>query len=63
MGREEAFLSLSLEIGGFIQLVGYFKTNYPGLHMDRGLVSSLARYALSVDFDFYYLYSDAREDS
>ena len=63
MGREEAFLSLSLENGGVIQLVGYFNANYPGLHLDRGLVSSLARYALSVDFDFYYLYSDAREDS
>jgi hypothetical protein len=41
-----------------MQLVAYFKTNYPGLHLRRELVESLAEYALSVDFDFYYLYSD-----
>ena len=49
--------------GGGMQLVAYFRTGYPGLHFDRGLIESLAKYGLSVDFDFYYWYSDRREDS
>ena len=57
------FKDLSLKYHGVMQLVGYFKTNYPGLHLDRGLVESLAVYALGVDCDFYYLYSEVREDS
>ena len=36
---------------------------YPGLYFDRSMTEGLARYALSVDFDFYYLYSDGREDT
>ncbi len=62
-GNRSEFKNLSLKYDGVMQLVGYFKTNYPGLHLDRGLVELLAEYALSVDFDFYYLYSDDREDS
>lgn len=62
-GNVSAFKNLSLQYNGVMQLVGYFKTNYPGVHLDRALVGSLAEYALSVDFDFYYLYSDNREDS
>ena len=46
-----------------MQLVGWFYKNYPGLHFDKELVAGLAELGLSVDFDFYYLYSDAREDS
>ena len=48
---------------GQTHLVAYFKTDYPGLGFDRALVNSLAEFSLSVDFDFYYLYSDIREDS
>jgi hypothetical protein len=62
-GKRHEFRNLSLKYDGVMQLVGYFKTNYPGLHLDRARVESLAEYALSVDFDFYYLYSDDREDS
>jgi hypothetical protein len=62
-GNRNEFRNLSLKYDGVMQLVGYFKTNYPGLHLDRAQVESLAEYALSVDFDFYYLYSDGREDS
>ena len=62
-GNRSEFRNLSLKYNGVMQLVGYFKTNYPGLHLDHSLVESLAEYALSVDFDFYYLYSDEREDS
>lgn len=57
------FQSLSREFGGWMQLVGYWHTDYPGLHFDRSVVEGLARYKLSVDFDFYYLYSDGREDT
>jgi hypothetical protein len=46
-----------------MQLVAYFHTGYPGLHLDSKVVESLAEYAVGVDFDFYYLYSDQREDS
>ena len=61
--NRSAFKSLSLDFKGVMQLVGYFKTSYPGVHFDRELVESLAEYALSVDFDFYYLYSHEREDT
>ena len=57
------FINLCSSHSGVMQLVGYFKTDYPGFHMDRELIERLARYGLSVDFDFYYLYSDNREDS
>jgi Domain of unknown function (DUF4279) len=48
---------------GGMQLVGWFYKNYPGLHFDKDLIAKLAECELSVDFDFYYMYSDAREDS
>ncbi|HXB66738.1 MAG TPA: DUF4279 domain-containing protein [Candidatus Acidoferrales bacterium] len=62
MNRRE-FVELSSKHRGIMQLVAYFRTDYPGLHFDKDLVESLAEHALSVDFDFYYLYSDVREDS
>ena len=61
--KKNDFVALSSQHAGQIQLVGYFKASYPGLHLKRELVESLAEYGLSVDFDFYYLYSDCREDS
>jgi hypothetical protein len=61
--NKREFVDLSSKHGGVMQLVAYFKTNYPGLHLDRRLVESLAEYSLSIDFDFYYLYCDGREDS
>jgi hypothetical protein len=62
-GNKGRFADLSSKHDGVMQLVGCFKTNYPGLHLGRELVESLAEYALSIDCDFYYLYSDRREDS
>lgn len=59
----DAFASISKEYGGCMQLVGYFHEGYPGLDFDAQLVARLARYGLSVDFDFYQLWSDAREDT
>lgn len=57
------FVELSSKYGGTMQLVAYFHADYPGVHFDRSLVESLSEFRLSVDFDFYYLYSDVREDS
>jgi hypothetical protein len=59
----EAFAAVSREFGGVMQLVGHFYREYPGLHFGPQLVEGLARYGLSVDFDFYGLYSHRREDT
>ena len=61
--KRSQFIEVSSKYGGIMQLVAYFNTYYPGLHFERTLVDSLAEFGLGVDFDFYYLYSDAREDS
>lgn len=61
--RAEAFQSVAKEFRSWMQLVGYFHLQYPGLHFEPALVAGLARYGLGVDFDFYELYSDAREDT
>ncbi len=61
--NKRCFVDISSTYGGHLQLVGYFHSYYPGLSLDRTILASLAEYALSVDFDFYYLYSDRREDS
>jgi hypothetical protein len=57
------FASVSQEFGGWMQLVSYLHCNYPGLHFDRDITEGLARYSLSVDFDFYWLYSHDREST
>src|SRR5262249_52054371 len=58
-----AFRQLSVEFGGTMELVGYFHSRYPGLAFEPDVVSRLAQYSLSIDFDFYYVYSDKRDDS
>jgi hypothetical protein len=58
-----AFKELSMKRGGGMQLVAYFHMFDPGVHLERELVQRLANYSLSVDCDFYYLYSDSREDT
>jgi hypothetical protein len=55
-GKDERF-------GAWIQLVGYFHSYYPGFNLSSSSVARLAVYGLSVDFDFYYLYDDGREDT
>lgn len=59
--NREGFASLSRDYGGCMQLVGYFHEDYPGLHFDADLIAGLGKYGLSVDFDFYYLWSDRRK--
>ena len=49
--------------GAWMQLVGYFHSYYPGFNLEAQSVKRLAHYGLSMDFDFYYLYDDGREDT
>jgi hypothetical protein len=46
-----------------IQCVGHFYASYPGLSLDRSLIRDMAALNLDIDFDFYYMYSDRRDDS
>lgn len=46
-----------------VQLVGYFHNNHPGFGLDSELIAGLALLNVSIDCDFYYLYSHEREDS
>ena len=59
----DAFRKISEAYGGRLQLVGCFHSYFPGLYYSPEIVQSLAQYRLEVDHDFYYLYSDAREDT
>jgi Domain of unknown function (DUF4279) len=61
--RGEAVREVARQAEACMQLVAYFYGDYPGLHFDRDITEGLARYALDVDFDFYYLYSHQREDT
>ena len=55
---------LSINEGGGMQLVAYFHSQFPGLHyFEREIIQRLGEYGLSVDCDFYWLYSDRREDT
>ncbi|MEG9436531.1 DUF4279 domain-containing protein [Edaphobacter sp. HDX4] len=47
----------------FIQLVGWFHTDYPGFGLDSSTIAGLAELNVGIDCDFYYLYSHEREDS
>ena len=58
-----AFQQVSRSYGGVMQLVGYFHSSYPGLSFHEQVIQRLAAYSLAVDFDFYWLYSDPREDT
>jgi uncharacterized protein DUF4279 len=48
-----AFGELSRELGGTMQLVGYFCDVNPGVHFDLEIVGRIAEYALCIDCDFY----------
>jgi hypothetical protein len=45
-----------------MQLVAYFRTDYPGLSFERELIDRIAGYSLSMDCDFYFPYS-GRQDA
>jgi hypothetical protein len=44
---------LSRELGGTMQLFGYFRDVNPGVHFDLEVVRRLAEYGLCIDGDFY----------
>jgi hypothetical protein len=47
------FERLSRELGGTMELVGYFRDREPGVGLDRSLIERMASYALTLDCDFY----------
>ena len=59
----EAISDLGTKFETVMQLVGYFHSYYPGFALDQETIVKLARLRLGIDCDFYYLYSDEREDS
>jgi hypothetical protein len=48
-----AFEKLSHQLGGTMQLVGYFRDVNPGVHFDLETVRRSADYGLCIDCDFY----------
>jgi hypothetical protein len=58
---EKIFQRLSREFGGCMQLVAYLRVQYPGPYFEHDIVEDVAKYSLSVDFDFYYLCPDEEE--
>ncbi len=61
--RADEFRLVGDEYQVGVQLVGYFYNDYPGFGIDPVSISGLARLKVGIDCDFYYLYSDTREDS
>ncbi|HWY99432.1 MAG TPA: DUF4279 domain-containing protein [Edaphobacter sp.] len=54
---------LRATVDGGMQLIGYFYTDYPGFGLDHETLSELGQLRPGIDCDFYYLYSEKREDS
>jgi hypothetical protein len=61
--RAEEIQQVSKEYTAYMQLVGWFHNDYPGFGLDGDIISGLAQLNIGIDCDFYYLYSDRREDS
>ncbi len=59
--KRNAFKQLSVELGGVMELVGYFHAYYPGLTFERDVIKRIAGYSLSMDCDFYYLCDEGRD--
>jgi hypothetical protein len=51
--NKAAFVKLSRESDGTMQLVGYFRDVNPGVHFDLEIVERIAEYGLCIDCDFY----------
>lgn len=61
--RAEEIRQVGKEYTAYMQLVGWFHNDYPGFGLDEDVISGLAKLNIGIDCDFYYLYSDRREDS
>jgi hypothetical protein len=59
--KRNAFRQLCAELGGVMELVGYFHAYYPGLTFERDVIERLAACSLSMDCDFYYLCDEGGE--
>jgi hypothetical protein len=57
------FKIISSEFGGVLEIVAYFNSDYPGLFISKSQIAAMADFGLEADFDFYYIYSDRREDT
>ena len=51
--KKSEFAQLSRELGGTMQLVGYFREHEPGVHFDQETVRRISEYSLSIHCDFY----------
>src|SRR6476660_5270598 len=51
--NKNAFVELSRELGGTMQLVSYSRENEPGIYFDQKTVSRIAEYSLRVNCNFY----------
>lgn len=49
-----AFEQLSRDLGGTMQLVGFFREHEPGVALEPDIVKRMAKYALALDCDFYF---------
>jgi hypothetical protein len=59
--KKKIVLPISQKYSGHLQLVGYFYQIYPGFSLERNETTRIGEYELSLDFDFYYLYSERRD--
>jgi hypothetical protein len=48
------FEELSRELDGTMELVGFFREYEPGVALEREIVERMAKYALTLDCDFYF---------
>ena len=51
--NKSGFVRISRELGGTMQLVGYFREVSPGIHFEQEIVQRIAEYSLCIDCDFY----------
>ena len=51
--NKSGFVQLSREMGGTMQLVGYFREREPAIHFNQETVQRVAEYSLCIDCDFY----------
>lgn len=61
--HQVAVRKLRENIEGCMQSVAYFYSDSPWFHFDEDVVAGCATMNLSIDCDFYTMYSDRREDS
>lgn len=51
--NKAAFEQLTRELGGTMEVVGYFDKTEPGLYLDQATLARLCSYSLGLDCDLY----------